>query len=93
MKPQDDDPFEIYVHWLDDKGKIDKGTRHSISVYDGVVPVIGDKLAIRWEDGPDLSACEVVERYHVDNEDGPFWHIVLKFIDLPEDRAKGLGLI
>lgn len=87
----DDEPFEIYVHWIDNKGKLDEGTRHPISVYDGVVPVVGDKLAVRWDD-PDLSAYEVVERYHVDNKDGPYWHIVLKHIDLPDDRAKGLGL-
>ena len=36
---------------------------------------------------------EVVERYNVENNKGIFWHVVLKSVDLPPDRAEALELI
>ncbi|ATU90707.1 hypothetical protein [Phyllobacterium zundukense] len=92
------EPFDIYVHWLHD-GKLGFGVVHSSAVYDGVVPAIGDILAVKWNDDgeddvpPPHDACQVVERYNVDNDRGIFWHIVLKSVELPPDRAEALGLV
>ncbi|MBZ3693265.1 hypothetical protein [Phyllobacterium calauticae] len=98
MTLQSSEPFDIYVHWLIDDGRLTKGVVHSSAVYDGLVPMIGDVLALKWEDDGDedvpapYDAYEVVERYNVDNDEGVFWHIVLKPIALPPDRVAALGL-
>lgn len=90
------EPFDISVHWITEDGKLTKGVVHSSSFYDDVVPAKGDILATKWneEDGEVThDAWEVVERYNVDNDKGIFWHIVLKSVDLPPDRAEALDIL
>jgi hypothetical protein len=85
--------FDFYVHWGDDKGNLERGTKRPIAAFNGGVPAFGDVLIDTW-DGvvPPYSVGKVIERYYIDDEEAGHWHIVLHPIDLSPDRAKGLGL-
>jgi len=80
---------DIAVTWLFEDGSLAGPVFHHIDHYGGIIPSIGDVVAVKFDDGFD--SVKVVERYVADVDGIITWHLVFSPTRLPSSRQVVLG--
>ena len=85
----DDTNPDIRISWILSDGTVSLPATHSLSAYEGVVPNVGDVIAVG--PGNKSDAARVSERYLVQNFDSySWWHLVVESTTLTSDRKRAL---
>lgn len=79
---------DIAVSWLLEDGSVAGPVLHHIDNYHGVLPVVGDVVAVNC--GDEIDAVNVVERYLADVNGRVTWHLVFSPVTLPPGRTEML---